>query len=286
VTPLSAALAYGRRGWPVFPCQWQGKGRKRPLTPHGLHDATTDAAVIIAWWSRWPDALIGMPTGRASVCVVLDIDVKRDDANGFDSLEDLGHSVLPQTPMAHTATGGLHLHFAVPDGIDIRNTEGAKGRGIGLGLDWRGEGGYVIIPSPGSAYSWDSIWNLETVPLATVPPALLPRERERSASAAPVKPTAGLSPYADAALDHACRNILAAPAGQQEATLNSECFAVGMLAGAGAIPADFARRALIWAARQIPDHDPRRPWRTREIEAKVDRAFADGLRRPREARNA
>jgi hypothetical protein len=37
---------------------------------------------------------------------VLDVDVKRAEANGFDSLEDLGHSILPETPMAHTESGG------------------------------------------------------------------------------------------------------------------------------------------------------------------------------------
>jgi hypothetical protein len=52
-----------------------------------------------------------------------------------------------------------------------------------------------------------------------------------------------------------------APAGAQERTLNAESFAIGTRAGAGAIPADFARRTLVWAAHHIPDHDRARPWR-------------------------
>jgi hypothetical protein len=68
--------------------------------------------------------------------------------------------------------------------------------------------------------------------------------------------------------------------------LSAEAFAIRTLAGAGAIPPDFAHRALTDAARQMPDHDPRRPWRPREIEAKITRAFDDGTRRPREARRA
>jgi hypothetical protein len=118
-----------------------------------------------------------------------------------------------------------------------------------------------------------------------VPEALLPREPERVEVAEPVKPTAGLSPYAEAALDSACRRIIAAPAGEQEATLNGEAFAIGTLAGAGAVPADFARRALAWAALRMPNHDPRRPWQPREVELKVERAFTEGLRRPREVRH-
>jgi hypothetical protein len=94
-----------------------------------------------------------------------------------------------------------------------------------------------------------------------------------------------LSPYADAALARAWRRIITAPDREQEATINGESFAIGTLAGAGGIPVDYARRTLLWAARQVRDYDPRRPWRPAEIEHKVNRAFDDGLRRPREVRN-
>lgn len=216
---------------------------------------------------------------------MLDIDVKLDRANGFDTLDALGFAILPETPMVHTASGGLHLYFALPDS-DLRNTGGARGRGIGPGLDWRGEGGYVIAPAPGSGYEADPIWNLDTVAPAPVPLVLLPRQPEPRNMVRPITPRTGLSPYADAALDNACRRIIAAPPGEQETTLNSEAFAIGGLAGARVIPADFGRRTLVWAARQMRDHDPHRPWRAREIEGKVERAFENGMRRPREARRA
>jgi Bifunctional DNA primase/polymerase, N-terminal len=287
MTPVSAALNYAQRGSPVFPCRAEGERRKCPLIDRGLHAANRDEAQIRDWWSRWPNALIGVPTGHASGFVVLDVDVKYPDRHGFDTLDALGFAALPETPMAHTASGGLHLHFALPLDVEIGCTEGDKGRGIGLGLDWRGRGGYVIVPSPGSGYEWDPHWNFDTVALAPVPAALFPREPERPAAAArPVRPTAGLSPYAEAALDSACRRIIAAPAGQQEVILNAECFAIGTLAGASGIPPDFARQALIYAARQIPNYDHRRPWRARDIENKVNRAFDQGMQRPREARRA
>ena len=38
-TALRQALAYARRGWPVFPCL---PGQKIPATTHGFRDATTD----------------------------------------------------------------------------------------------------------------------------------------------------------------------------------------------------------------------------------------------------
>jgi hypothetical protein len=286
MTARDAALAYGARRWPVFPCHWQGERRKRPLIQGGFHAATTGETLIREWWHRWPDSLVGVSTGRAIGVVVLDIDVKDNRANGFDTLDALGFSVLPETPIVHTASGGLHLYFSVPNGIDLRNTVGERGSGIGPGLDWRGDGGYVIAPSPGSGYSWDLIWNLDTAALAPVPIVLLPRSPERCTPARPVKPTTGLSPYAEAALDSACRRIIGAPDGQQESTLNAEAFTIGTLAGGGALPSDFARRALIWAAQRIPDYDHRRPWQAVEITAKVERAFSAGMSRPRSGSNA
>jgi hypothetical protein len=104
--------------------------------------------------------------------------------------------------------------------------------------------------------------------------------------AKPIKPEIGLSRYAESALDAACRNILAAPAGEQEATINSEAFSIGTLAGANAIPGDFARRALVWAAHQIRDYDPQRPWRAFDLDHKVNRAFDDWLCHPRAVRHA
>jgi putative DNA primase/helicase len=270
----------------VFPCQWQGERRKRPLVERGLHSATRDEAQIGDWWRRWREALIGIPTGRPIGFVVLDIDTK-GAVNGFDTLAELGFAILPDTPMVHTASGGLHLYFRAPDHPQIRNTAGERGSGIGRSLDWRGEGGYVIAPTPDSAYEWDPHWNLDTAPLALIAAGLLPRESRRPETThQPIKPAAGLSAYAEAALDAACRAIIYAPDGAQETTLNAEAFAIGTLVGAGAIPSDFARRALQWAARQMTDFNHRRPWRAAEIGRKVNRAFDDGMRSPREARHA
>jgi putative DNA primase/helicase len=280
VRPRDAAIAYAERlGWAVFPCSWHGNARKRPLTRHGFHDATLDRDVIREWWRRWPEALVGVPTGRSSA-IVLDID-RKNGIDGFDTLDELGAAILPETPLAHTASGGLHVYFRAPAST-IRNTAGARGRGLGRGLDLRGDGGYVIAPSPGSGYSWDPFDNLDTAVLAPLPAWALPREPNQPAiGTRPCKPITGLSPYAEAALDSAARRIMAAPGGQQEATLNGEAFAIGTLAGGGAIPPDFAREVLIWAARQLPSCDPGRPWRQCELDAKVERAFAAGMRHPR-----
>jgi putative DNA primase/helicase len=277
---MIAPLTYAHRGWPVFPCNWRGERRKKPLVRDWDEVASHDPMQIETWWTRWPKALIGVPTGQALGFVVLDVDIKDPRAYGFDTLDELGFTILPVTRMVHTSSNGLHLHFAAGE-REIRNTAGSKGRGIGPGLDWRGEGGYVILPSNGSGYRWDPHYGLNA-PLAAIPPALLPREPERLAHKL-VKAVDGLSPYARAALDSACRNIVNAGNGEQEETINGECFAVGSLAGGGAIPEGFALGTLLWATSRIRDYDTRRPWRTTELNDKVKRAFADGLSRPRAA---
>ena len=226
------------------------------------------------------DPLAARPDRHPNRRVVLDC----DPPAGLDTLETLGFPLWFSTPTARTPRGGLHAHFKIPPG-NIRNTAGKRGCGIGVNLDWRGLGGYVILPAPIGGYSWDPTYGADW-PLADVPPELLPHSRVRTITAKAIKPSCGLTRYAEAALDRACRAILAAPKGEQERTHNGEAFSIGTLAGAGALPADFARDVLKWAAGQLVSYDPHRPWRPGEAEAKAEHAFAAGMRHPREARYA
>ena len=146
--PLArAALAYARRGVPIFPCEPLGK---RPLTRDGFWDASADAGVVGRWWSRWPHANIGVPTGERSGLLVLDVD-PRD--GGLESLKDLEEAFgrLPTTTRARTGGGGEHVFFRYPEG-GVRNSASW----VGPGLAVRGEGGYVVAaPSrTGGAYRW------------------------------------------------------------------------------------------------------------------------------------
>jgi hypothetical protein len=221
-----------------------------------------------------------VPTGKASGFVALDIDIKDDLANGFDSLDFLGHSVMPNTPAVHTASGGVHFYFAISAKRELRNSAGL----LGPGLDVRGEGGYVIVPSPGSGYEWDALLNFKTVPLASAPAWLWPPQLSRPRPSEPIRLVKGLSPYADGAINAACNAIVRAGPGEQERTLNAECFSIGTLCGAGAAPQDIALRALLRAGGAMSSYDARRPWRPEEIDLKVRRAFRAGVASPREVR--
>lgn len=164
---LRAALSFAERGRPVVPLHSiDGRGRctcggpevnpkckpgKHPRTTKGHLDATTDPRRIHAWWNRWPEANIGIPTGERSGILALDVD---PDNGGNESLDDLlsEHGELPETTTTRTGRGGMHYLFTYPAGSEIRNSAGA----LGAGLDVRGEGGYIVAPPSRTegAYEW------------------------------------------------------------------------------------------------------------------------------------
>lgn len=72
-----------------------------------------------------------------------------------------------------TGTSGRHIYFEHP-GRDVRNSAGK----LGLGLDVRGDGGYVLLPGSvhrdtGRVYEWEVLHHPDEVPLAPVPLWLL-----------------------------------------------------------------------------------------------------------------
>jgi DNA-binding transcriptional ArsR family regulator len=167
-------LWYAEKSIPVFPCKPRGK---EPLTAHGFHDASTDPDRIRAWWSRWPDANIAMPTGKRSGLVGADgkrivlLVVDGDPRNGaYDSLAELHEEgyELPLTATIKTGGGGFHHYLRCPEGVEIRNSAGK----LGPGLDIRGEGGYVILPPSVTEGPYEV---LHKRPLAEAPEWLIER---------------------------------------------------------------------------------------------------------------
>jgi hypothetical protein len=128
------ALAWAEAGRPVFPV-----GRdKKPITEHGLLDATTDADRIERFWRAHLETNVAVRTGEPSGLVVLDVD--GDD--GSDSLFELEreHGELPETTRVTTPRGGQHFYFRWP-GFPVKTVAGFR-----PGLDSRGDGGYVLVP--------------------------------------------------------------------------------------------------------------------------------------------
>ena len=177
---LAAALRYAAHGLPVVPvhsiksdgsctckdgkvCNSPGK---HPRTQHGVHDATCDKAKIESFWSKWPNANIGIATGRVSGFVVINIDPRNGGLETFERLEaDLGP--LPETPTAFTGGDGAHLLFDLP--LIAIGKDAA-----GPGVDVLGDGRMMIAPPSlhisGQRYSWEEGRSLENMK-----PPVLPR---------------------------------------------------------------------------------------------------------------
>ena len=209
------ALHYARANWPVFPCK---PTTGKPLTKHGFHDATTDADQIARWWTRHPDAAIGVPTGIAFD--VLDID-HNDFAEG---VADLPECTTEGGPIVRSGGGNWHLYFK-PTGL---------GRRIRFSkhCDWLGTDGYVIVPpsghKSGGTYEWFTAGGID---LTDAPAELV------EAVMADRKPKASQTPYV------AVSRPLATPAGSWSAS--------GLIARVATATEGQRNSLLNWAAHTV-----------------------------------
>lgn len=278
-----AAARLADRGLAVLPCHEPtpsgcscrqpdcASPGKHPRTRRGLHDASSDPAVVAGWWRRWPAASVGVRAGAVSSLVVLDIDRQ---SGGFESLIDLQrrHGALPPTLTVVTGGGGRHYWFAHPGGT-VRNSAGR----LGAGIDIRADGGYVIAPpslhTSGASYRWAL-----RRPLAPLPGWILDLAREPAAPS-PRRPAAlslpgNLPPWARAALAREVARVQRAAPGSRNDTLNRAAFSLGQLVGAGHLDDGIVRGALV-AAGLDAGLGPR------EVDGTVASGLRAGLRRPR-----
>ncbi len=161
---LEAALGYAEIGLPVFPCRIRDEGNKKaksPYTNNGFQNASTNAEQINCWWANYPNAIIGMPTGKISGLIVLDIDPRHGGDHSLQELIDK-YSPLPETLTAITGGGGTHYYFKYPNrSVRCSNSK------IASGVDIKADGGYVIMPpsghESGKSYFWDGDFDLDTV---------------------------------------------------------------------------------------------------------------------------
>jgi len=191
-TELEAAFDYASRHVPVFPCSTLDK---KPLTPHGFKDATTDETQVRAWWTQWPNAMISIPTGSKSGIWALDTDkdpAKQIDGEAVLASLEARHSPLPKTRTSITARGGKHRLFLWDSNIDIRNSTGK----IGLGIDVRGEGGYICAPPSQTANGGTYRWEDASVPPVPAPTWLITLAKAKRADA-----------YSRAALERECKKV-------------------------------------------------------------------------------
>lgn len=184
---LKAAVDYATRGWHVFPLHTVddegacscgnascGDAGKHPRVQRGLKEASRDLAQIEAWFGPdAPPSNIGVVTGEISGITVIDIDIgdgKFGAESWADACKDHGE---PQTLMAQTGSGGMHVVFQYNSALKTASNV------LGKGVDCRNDGGYIVAaPSrhrSGGTYSWIN-WGDA---LATLPAHLSRRKESR-----------------------------------------------------------------------------------------------------------
>ncbi len=144
---LESALQYAREGYSVIPLRPRDK---RPISGFSwleYNDRIPTEEEIRQWWTTYPQANIGIITGKISGIVAVDIDTGRggNPKEVFD--------LAPTGRISQTGSGGYHLLYRYPDGdIIIRNQVGKNG------VDIRGDRGYIVAPPSvhrnGRRYRW------------------------------------------------------------------------------------------------------------------------------------
>ena len=269
---LQAALAHAAKGRPVFPCD---PATKKPLTEHGFKDAVTDPALITKWWTKWPDAMIGMPTGKVSGVFAVDLDGQVGLANWAALAEEWDWlDSVPDTAKQTTPGAGEHLLFQWP-GTKVRCSTSK----IAPKIDVRGDGGYIIIwPSrraDGREYKLVNGCQPAKAPCWLLDLVTGQAKTEKKTLAVPAE-RPGTSPYGLGAMEREVGRVATAPQGQRNDALNTASFALGQLVAGGEVDEGTALGALQRAAKAagLPQG---------EAEKTIMSGFTAGQKEPRSA---
>lgn len=164
------ALEYASRGYSVMPLYIDKKPRLNSWKKLQLEPAAD--AQIAAWWQRFPDANIGVITGKISGITVIDIDDPK--ATPLDT--------FPKTFTVKTPTGGFHLYYKYAEGYTVSANAYARYPHV----DIRGDGGFVVAPPShceyeknGKKISGDYVIERK-VPVAEFPVKLFPKQKKRT----------------------------------------------------------------------------------------------------------
>jgi Bifunctional DNA primase/polymerase, N-terminal len=244
-------------------CGQVGKHPLGALVPHGLREATTNRARVLAWWTRHPQANIGLATGHRFD--VLDL----DGPEGVAALQAFARHHRLELPAggpvvrSGRAEAGWHYYLA-PSGLGRRHRLLDR-------VDYQGPGGYVVAPpsrhASGLAYRW--VRDLDH-PLPQLPSPLraeLTRPAERSATPVVVPwptPAAPGHPYARAALAIELARVAAAPKGSRNQQLWESGRNLFNFVASGALPEREVHQGLLQAADRngLLQEEPRQTQRT------------------------
>jgi hypothetical protein len=234
-------------GLPVF----QTKSDKSPATRRGFKEAQVDSDQV----QRWRDnAMAGMPTGRKSGVVVLDLDI--DEAKGVDGSQWLmsqegKEGRLPRHPTVRTPRGGTHHYFKYPPDKTVRCSVGK----LAVGVDVRADGGYVIVPDSESSignYNWEvPLWDIAP---PDMPPWLLKLVADQTAeglTTTETPPEGATKEAVEQEVERSIGLLRGARAGTRNHQLNTSAFRLGKMIGAGVLDEALITIRLLETAAQI-----------------------------------
>lgn len=291
----ASALHLADLGIKVIPLWWPNNGicacpkgadcsspAKHPLTVNGLKNATTDTGTINAWWSKYPNANVGLVTGGE--IDVIDVDGAIPAYQ--ELIADIGVPEHVATVLTGRGDGGLHI-YCTPGG---NKTIPSGKHGLPAKIEVKGAGGYVVAPPSrhvtGGTYTYLTDFTGEihgTKPLTawlteldTEPAPVVPLRPQPL----PATPTANgdrVAKYRDAVIESATSAVVNAGEGGRWMALALE--AVPKIArgiAGGLIPQDVGVWALEGAARQagLDGHEVAR------IAPMVDLMLAQGINYP------
>lgn len=146
--------------WAIFPCRG-----KAPLIPTSWHAATQDLKQIEEWWTRWPDANIGLPGGTVNQLVIADIDPRHGGKESWNSF-CAEYQYHPDTAYVRSGGKDQGVHFYYASGNQPVRTRNP----LLPGIDIRATGSYVLLPpsihpDTHRRYKWEvGLEHLKTIP--------------------------------------------------------------------------------------------------------------------------
>jgi hypothetical protein len=180
-----------------------------------------------------------------------------------------------------TGSGGRHLYYAAPDGTELRNTSGERGRGLGALIDTRAAGGYVVAagtPVAGRPYTV-----AVDGPVHALPGWLAERLTAPPPPAAPAGPvrldTSRHSAYLASAIRRQADYVAHEPDHHNDALYRSAC-ALGQLVAGGALDAAEVRAVLLDAYARHIAAEPHQHSQ-REAHNTITSGLKAGAKRPR-----
>ncbi len=305
---VAAALTALEHGWHVFPlragskhpalhgadrCPQTGDCRDGHRTPEQRAVSTMTERDRDLWRTKgWN---VAIATGPSSLLVV-DLDVPKPDdkprppewdlpgiVDGLDvfvAVCDHANQPVPwDTYTVQTPSGGTHLYFVAPPGVQLRNTGGSRGRGLGWKVDTRAWGGHVVAAgSVVDGHAYTVVNDREPQPL---PEWLCARLLPPPLPNVPTTPVSHVHGRRGAFLDAAVRGeVERVTSAQTERNyaLYHASVALGQLVAGGALTEQDVRATLISAAT---GHIADGAYSERQAHLTITSGLRAGAKRPR-----